>query len=214
MGPRLVAHFLRARACVEQTHAGEVAWARGLSLARLDAPTFLAEVLFVALNSGMRAAVVAAKWPRVRACFGEFRDVDLIAAQGEVMVRLAAAGFNAPGKLRAVVVAAQRVVAAGGWPAFHARLQADPAAAIAGLPYVGAITRWHLLRNLGAEVAKPDRHLVRLAAAHGWGTDVQGMCRALGAEFEERVGVVDLVLWRHAERGCACADETPQGDGR
>ena len=64
------------------------------------------------------------------------------------------------------------------------------------LPWIGAITKFHLARNLGIDCAKPDRHLVRLAERFGF-SDAQKMCCCLAEEFGMRVGTVDVVLWRY-----------------
>lgn len=61
------------------------------------------------------------------------------------------------------------------------------------LPWIGKITKYHAAKNLGADVAKPDRHLVRLAAAAG--EDIEAYCARLHKETGLRVATVDLVLW-------------------
>jgi hypothetical protein len=61
------------------------------------------------------------------------------------------------------------------------------------LPYVGPVTWRHLAKNLGAPVAKTDRHLVRLAAGR---PSVDVMCDEIGRWLGEPVAVVDIVLWR------------------
>jgi hypothetical protein len=66
------------------------------------------------------------------------------------------------------------------------------------LPHIGGITKYHLAKNLGVNVAKPDRHLERLAKASG--ETVQGLCERLSREHGDRVATVDVVLWR----ACAC----------
>lgn len=63
-----------------------------------------------------------------------------------------------------------------------------------GLPWIGDITKFHLAKNLGADVAKPDRWLVRLADASS--ETVDGLCARLAAETGDRVATVDVVLWR------------------
>lgn len=65
------------------------------------------------------------------------------------------------------------------------------------LPWIGKITKYHLARNLGIDVAKPDRHLVRLCGKFGF-ANVQEMCKNISTKTGDRVGVVDLVLWRNA----------------
>ena len=65
------------------------------------------------------------------------------------------------------------------------------------LPWIGPITKFHLARNLGIDVAKPDRHLVRIAEHFNY-KDVQRMCEDISEWKGDRVGVVDVVLWRYA----------------
>ena len=64
------------------------------------------------------------------------------------------------------------------------------------LPFVGPITKYHLARNLGIDIAKPDRHMKRLAHKIGY-KDVQKMCETIANARCERVGVVDVILWRY-----------------
>lgn len=66
------------------------------------------------------------------------------------------------------------------------------------LPWIGGITCYHLAKNFGAPVAKPDVHLQRLAARHG--TDAQTLCETIGSRNGFSAATVDVVLWR------ACAE--------
>ena len=63
------------------------------------------------------------------------------------------------------------------------------------LPHIGKVTKFHLARNIGLNVAKPDRHLSRIAEICGY-VDVQLMCKELSEKTGARVGTVDVVLWR------------------
>jgi len=65
------------------------------------------------------------------------------------------------------------------------------------LPHIGNITKYHLAKNLGLNVAKPDRHLVRIANQFEY-NDVQKFCKKLSQLTNEKIGVVDVVLWRFA----------------
>jgi len=64
------------------------------------------------------------------------------------------------------------------------------------LPYIGNITKFHLARNLGLDIAKPDRHLVRFAKRFGY-KDVQQFCKDISKKSYDTVGVIDVVLWRY-----------------
>lgn len=64
------------------------------------------------------------------------------------------------------------------------------------LPWIGKITKYHLARNLGIDCAKPDRHLTRMAKICGF-DDVQLMCKEISDKTGDRIGTVDVVLWRY-----------------
>jgi len=76
----------------------------------------------------------------------------------------------------------------------------DPISFLQTFNFIGSITAWHLAKNLGCDVAKPDRHLVRIASQFGY-QSVHDLCNDLSCEFEEKVSVIDLVLWRYAVSG-------------
>jgi len=69
----------------------------------------------------------------------------------------------------------------------------------AQLPWIGDITKWHAAKNLGADVAKPDRWLVRIADCTG--ETPQRLCERVAANHGDRIATVDLVLWNAAARG-------------
>lgn len=196
--------FDRSLACV--VRAGfepEIAWARSLSVAALTEEQFLRELAWCILNAGMRERVVRGLFPRVAQCFWNFASSDDICATADTCVGLARRYFNHEPKLRAIVAGCERIRATGGFEALRRRLAETAVDECGAFPYIGSVTRWHLARNVGADCAKPDRHLVRLAQALRF--EVQDLCAAIADARGERVGVVDLVLWRHAEMSCSCA---------
>ena len=67
---------------------------------------------------------------------------------------------------------------------------------LATLPWIGQITKYHLARNIGIDAVKPDRHLVRLAEKFGYKNPFE-MCEVIQKETNERLGVIDVVLWRY-----------------
>ncbi len=71
---------------------------------------------------------------------------------------------------------------------------------VISLPYTkGKIIRYHFLKNLGIDVAKPDRHLARIADKYK--TTPKDICEKLAAESGDRIATCDLVLWRACEQG-------------
>lgn len=75
----------------------------------------------------------------------------------------------------------------------------DKLAFLKSLPWVGEITKYHLAKNLGEDIAKPDRHLVRIA--HRYGETAQALCEKLAKETGYRIATVDLIIWRAANLG-------------
>lgn len=65
--------------------------------------------------------------------------------------------------------------------------------------WIGPITMYHLARNLGADVCKPDRHLVRIAAKVG--KSPHDLCAGIAAVTGHRIGAVDGTIWRAANLG-------------
>jgi len=66
------------------------------------------------------------------------------------------------------------------------------------LPHIGGITKYHLGKNIGLNVAKPDVHLTRLADKYGF-ADVQFMCDTIGNHVGHERRLVDQILWRYCQ---------------
>lgn len=139
------------------------------------------EAIFVICNSGMRATVARGIFVRV---------MESLQATGVV-----GNAFKHPGKVKAIEFL---------WKHQQALLEqfsaaADKVAWCGRLPWVGPITMYHLAKNLGVDVVKPDRHLERVARA--WGTDPHALCVAIQKQTGERLACIDTVIWRACERG-------------
>jgi len=92
-----------------------------------------------------------------------------------------------------------------GFEAFKTRVTSEGIDALTRLPFIGSITKKHLARNIGLlDVAKDDVWLVRLAKEFD-ASSVDELGDFLSKEFGEKVGVVDLILWRY------CADGAWEG---
>jgi endonuclease III len=65
------------------------------------------------------------------------------------------------------------------------------------LPYMGPATSYHLAKNLGLSVVKPDRHLLRVARRTGYRSP-EDLCQAIAKIVGDKVSVIDLVIWRYA----------------
>lgn len=159
----------------------DIAWAQGAK-PPADAESFAREVIFVICNSGMRYTVARGIFERC---------IYALATGGPV-----SSVFGHKGKAAAIEkVWAER-------EQLLAQFLATPAEQrlefLQTLPWIGGITKYHLAKNFGLDVAKPDVHLQRLADREG--CTPQALCERLARETGLRVAAVDTVLWR------ACAD--------
>ena len=166
---------------IRRGYASEVAWATGVGTPA-DANAFACEAIWVILNSGMREQVARIIWERMRPTLmsgGNAKD----------------APFGHKLKCRAIDQIWQERVRL-----FNCFCECDESVRldwIESLPHIGPITKYHLARNLGMDVCKPDRHLVRIAAP---GTP-HDLCSQLSSATGDRIGVVDCVIWRAANLG-------------
>lgn len=158
----------------------EVEWAESVTEPE-TALAFACEYVWVVLNSGMKNQIAAGIWKRLR---------PVLEAGGS-----AHDAFGHKGKAAAIdkVWQAQDDYLAGYLSA------GDKLAYCQSLPWIGPITKWHLAKNLGLDVAKPDRHLQRIADQNK--ETPQGLCARLAKAVGDRIATVDQVIWRAANLG-------------
>jgi hypothetical protein len=168
------------RRLAEMGHGGDYVWSQGLKPPD-TAEALVGEYVWVVLNSGMKNTIARQimdrVWP-VLVAGGDVHDV-----------------FGHRAKASAIEC---------GWASRELHYQSFLAADSGGpeevlrwcesLPWIGRITKYHLAKNLGCDVAKPDRWLERLASAES--TTTASMCSRLAYETGDRVATVDVVLWR------------------
>ena len=167
----------------EVAHLGyekEIEWAETVGPPE-SGRSFACEAIWVILNSGMKNTVARRIATKVFEALGKSRS--------------AHTAFGHEGKADAI----DRI-----WTEASALLKAyraseDKLAFLEGLPWIGSTTKYHLAKNLGMDVVKPDRHLLRIAGHYG--TTPHALCAQLAGESGDRIGTVDYVLWRAAERG-------------
>ena len=195
---RAMAAFERARAYAATSAqlAAEIAWQRAASPDRFTETDLLREAAWVILCSGFREAVVRRAFGYISLCFCDWESASAIVEAASACMLAARSAFNNPQKLAAIVQVA-RCVNTETFAALKRRILEQPVAELRRFPFIGDVTVWHLAKNLGCDVAKPDRHLVRLAHSFGY-PDPHQLCAALACKSGEPVRVVDLVLWRYA----------------
>jgi 3-methyladenine DNA glycosylase Tag len=173
----------------------EIEWQAAKRFESVTEEEFLSQLAWVVLASGMKESIVRAKYPGVSSSFFEW-DISEIMAHGEACALASLHSFGHRGKIYAILDGAEKVNREG-WDHLKIRISKNPIKVLQEFKFIGPITVYHLAKNLGLDVAKPDRHLVRIAAAFGY-SDVQRFCRDISEEVGDSVPVVDIVLWRYA----------------
>jgi hypothetical protein len=190
----LVHLYLRAKNFViDRGFAHEIAWQSSTALAEPSPSSFVREAAWVVLSAGMSESVVRRLFSRLSVAMYGFDPVAL--SRHRERARVAAlTTFGHERKISAILDIAA-VVSHMGPDGLRTALTEEPEPFLRSLPYIGPVTWRHLTKNLGLPMAKPDRHLVRLALAVGR-ESVDGLCDEIARWLGEPVAVVDLVLWR------------------
>lgn len=146
-----------------------------------DPDDFAYEAIFVICNSGMKNTIARKIYNRVVEQISTGKPVREV--------------FGHPGKVAAIeTIWATRADLFAGYLD-----SADKVEFCASLPWIGGITKFHLAKNFGADVAKPDVHLQRLADLEG--VTPQSLCERLAASTGYRAATVDVLLWRACANG-------------
>lgn len=196
-GHQATIKYLHAREVVEEAgYVSELDLAQGRSMLSGSEREFLTESAWVIIAAGLSDAVVRRVFPEVYSAFGEFADINDIVERSAAYRRRVGHVFGHRGKVEGILCAAAWI-AARGWQRARREILKNGPVALSTIPYLGPATSLHLMKNLGLEVAKPDRHLRRVALELGYESP-QDLCEAVAAFTGDPVSVIDLVFWRHA----------------
>lgn len=159
---------------------GDIEWSENI-IPPISADDFAEEAIYVICNSGMRFTVARSIFDRVMKCLRSDES--------------SAAAFGHKGKCSAIdTIWRDREKLLVQYLASDDRL-----AFLGSLPWIGGITRYHLAKNFGLDVVKPDVHLQRLADAHS--VTPHELCADLARQTGYRIATIDTVLWRACATG-------------
>ncbi len=193
----LIEAYLTAReTIVERGFGAEIDWQETRCLRTLKEADFLREAAWVILSSGMRESVVRHLFGRISEAFLDWVSADMIVINRLWCEAKAIRVFNHPRKIIAIGSVCERV-ARTGFDEIYNAIRSEGVEFLRTLDFVGPVTSFHLAKNIGLDVAKPDRHLVRIARAARVGRPGE-LCQVISNATGDRVSVVDLVLWRYS----------------
>ncbi len=174
----------------------EIEWQAELDFEEATESDFLREAAWVVLSSGFRESVVRQRFGAVSHAFLDWRSAREIADSGLVCQERAISVFGNRRKIDAIAKIVW-LVASEGIDFVKMRIRSRGLDYLQELPYIGPVTSYHLAKNLGLQVVKPDRHLVRMARVAGHDSPLD-LCTKVAEAVGESVSVVDLVFWRYA----------------
>lgn len=203
--------FQEAERFVREKHPLDLEWSKNqISQVHLEEVTdekFLQEYTYVVYCSGYKQKIVEKYWGKLWIIY-MFFNPKWIAANKEDIRKRAARQIANTKKIGAILDTATKIASMDeqGWKSFKDKIkEEDSFAALQELPFIGPITKYHLARNLGFNVIKPDVHLQRMA--DHFGINPFEMCRKLSEKSEQLTGrhypvhTVDTILWRASAEG-------------
>lgn len=180
---------------ISKGFAWEVDWQENRCIKSLNESEFYREAAWVILSSGMSVRSVTSVFNKISSAFLNWEDSEKILARGDNCVNQALEHFNHEGKINAILSIIQHVNNIG-FEVFKSKLIDNDIEYIQQFSYFGPATSFHLAKNIGMNVVKPDRHLIRLAEALNFHTPYE-LCKVIANRIDEKMSVVDVVLWRY-----------------
>jgi len=181
---------------IDEGYESEISWQSNLCFENLDEQCFLRELAWVVLSAGMRERIVRNLFGRISECFFDFESCKIIVKNKDRCYKRSIKYFNSPPKISAIINSASKINKIG-FSELKCMIENNPIETLQEFEYIGPTTSYHLAKNLGLDVAKPDRHLVRIAKMEGY-SDVQEFCRDISNLIGDSVPVIDIVFWRFA----------------
>ncbi len=176
--------------------AHEIDWQDSVRWSNLDETTFLREYAWVVLCSGFRESLIRQRFPSISQAFLNWSSASEIVVDTPGCRRKALSIFGHQRKIEAIISTCQ-LIHTSGFDVFRLKIESEGIRFLKSLPYIGAATAFHLVKNLGLDLAKPDRHLTRIADSLGFDSPQQ-LCEQISTIVGDRISVVDIVLWRFA----------------
>ena len=165
---------------VELGYQNEIDWSENLRPCA-NSESFCQEYIWVVISSGMKNQVARKIYERIKTAL----------SQGDAVSSV----FKHKGKAGAIL--RMTLVKDEIFKMYQAA--DDKLVFLESLSCIGKITKYHLAKNLGIDICKPDRHLVRIAER--FNTNCFELCAKLSKETGLRIATVDVVLWRAANLG-------------
>lgn len=189
-------YFLAKKYVIKKGFGNELDWQDARDFKTLTEHDFMCEISWVILASGMNDKVVKKVFPHIQKAFFDFKSLPYILEHKQKCLQNALTVFNHTGKVSAILQIAEYLL-------MHTladtkqRILKDGILFIRTFPYMGQATACHFAKNIGIDIVKADRHLIRISSSLGFDNPAQ-LCKAISLQVQEKLATIDLVLWRYA----------------
>jgi len=156
----------------------------------------LAEGAWTILSAGMKEKVITRIFPDISALFLNWESAQKIVVNASACKSAALNRFACVWKIEAIIKYAHSI-SSYGWKNFLEIVRGKGPQFLREGVGLGPITSIHLAKNLGCDLVKPDRHLVRIAKVLGCSDPIE-LCSLIASQTGEKLSVIDVVLWRYA----------------
>ncbi len=170
---------------IDNKYSGDIDFYENIKFNQHTESTFAQECIWVICNSGMKNQIALQIYHKVMTALG--MEIPVLSV------------FKHEGKVKAIEYIWERKGFLYGKCWTHRNSPQQLLIELEKIPFIGPITKYHLAKNLGIDVCKPDRHLVRIAEK--FKTTPEKLCQKLADATGDRIATVDYVIWRAANLG-------------
>ena len=187
--------FVKKIIC-DEGYEEEINWQSNLNFYDITESCFIRELAWVILSTGIKEQIIRKIFGNLTPHFYNWESVKKICCNEKKCYNGAIKIFGNKKKIKSILESA-RIINQFGYNNLKKEIEKSPIDTLKIFPFIGDVTVYHLAKNIGINVAKPDRHLVRIAKNEGF-NDVQDFCRFISERCEDSIPVIDIVFWRFA----------------
>lgn len=154
---------------------------------------FLREYLWVVYTCGFKADTVRKHWNQIKKMSCEFDISKTKEYSFEELLELSP--IKNKKKVKAIKKSCEIINDTFIHKIHNIQDQNDAKKLLKTLPFIGEVTVYHIMRNIGIDCFKPDRHIVHIKEELG--ISGEQLFNTILSECEEEfIGVIDHILWR------------------
>ena len=154
------------------------------------------EYSWVVLASGLSDKVVSKVFPKIKKIFRNWDRLDYVNQNYSKIEIALLKVFNNKLKIKALLDTSIFIYTNGFYYVKN-EIRTNGLDFLKSFSFIGETTCYHLAKNIGLSYAKPDRHLLRISKSIGFNSP-HILCNLISEHIDEKIQVVDLVLWRYA----------------